>query len=92
VFNQHSEVFRSALVGIGPKESQVPILCVELEPTTSRNEFVRIRKELFELAAKSPSTRLIQTILFHPGFPVDIRHNSKIFREKLAVWAEDQLK
>jgi hypothetical protein len=23
--------------------------------------------------------------------PVDIRHNSKIFREKLAVWAADQI-
>jgi hypothetical protein len=27
------------------------------------------------------------TVLFHPSFPVDIRHNAKIFREKLAVWA-----
>jgi hypothetical protein len=26
-------------------------------------------------------------VLFHPAFPVDIRHNAKIFREKLAVWA-----
>jgi hypothetical protein len=25
--------------------------------------------------------------LFHHSFPVDIRHNSKIFREKLARWA-----
>ena len=26
-------------------------------------------------------------VLFHPGFPVDIRHNAKIGRETLAVWA-----
>jgi olefin beta-lactone synthetase len=25
--------------------------------------------------------------MIHPSFPVDIRHNAKIFREKLAVWA-----
>jgi hypothetical protein len=25
--------------------------------------------------------------LFHKSFPVDIRHNAKIFREKLALWA-----
>jgi len=31
-------------------------------------------------------------VLFHPSFPVDIRHNSKIFREKLAIWAEKQIK
>ena len=28
------------------------------------------------------------TFLLHPSFPVDIRHNAKIFREKLARWAE----
>jgi len=27
-------------------------------------------------------------VLFHPSFPVDIRHNAKISREKLALWAE----
>jgi len=31
-------------------------------------------------------------VLFHNAFPVDIRHNSKIFREKLALWAETKLK
>ena len=31
-------------------------------------------------------------VLFHPGFPVDIRHNSKIGREELAEWAEKQMK
>jgi len=29
-------------------------------------------------------------VLFHPEFPVDMRHNAKIFREKLALWAERQ--
>ena len=29
-------------------------------------------------------TREIETFLLHPSFPVDIRHNAKIFREKLA--------
>ena len=27
-------------------------------------------------------------MLWHAKFPVDIRHNAKIFREKLAIWAE----
>jgi hypothetical protein len=27
----------------------------------------------------------------HPGFPVDIRHNAKIGREKLAAWATREL-
>jgi olefin beta-lactone synthetase len=33
----------------------------------------------------------LRTFLFHPLFPMDVRHNSKIFREKLAVWADRQL-
>ena len=37
-------------------------------------------------------TAMIETLLFHKAFTVDIRHNSKIFREKLAVWAEKKLK
>ena len=36
-------------------------------------------------------TRGIKTFLAHPKFPVDVRHNSKIFREKLAVWADRKL-
>jgi hypothetical protein len=37
-------------------------------------------------------TKSIETVLYPREFPVDIRHNSKIFREKLTVWAESKLK
>jgi hypothetical protein len=50
----------------------------------------RIRAELLALAKTSLLTEKIETVLFHPQFPVDIRHNAKIFREKLAVWAQRQ--
>jgi acyl-CoA synthetase (AMP-forming)/AMP-acid ligase II len=89
VFNTHQAVFRSALVGIGSKGSQHPVICIELEKgVTSSHEL--LRTELLALAEAHPHTREISTILFHPAFPVDIRHNAKIFREKLAVWAEQQ--
>jgi hypothetical protein len=45
----------------------------------------QIRSELLELGSRYPHTRNIRTILFHPAFPVDIRHNAKIFREILAL-------
>jgi len=32
-------------------------------------------------------TAKVRAFLRHPGFPVDIRHNAKIGREKLATWA-----
>jgi acyl-CoA synthetase (AMP-forming)/AMP-acid ligase II len=89
IFNTHKEVFRTALIGVGVPGEQRPILCVELEQTDS--DLDRIRQKLLAIGAGNRLTRNIETILFHPAFPVDIRHNAKIFREKLAVWAEERL-
>ncbi len=91
IFNNHSNVFRSALVGIGDPPEQTPVIIVELEPDRDHNGESQIRQELLELATLNVQTKDIDTILFHHGFPVDVRHNSKIFREKLAVWASKQL-
>ncbi len=91
VFNTHPKVFRTALVGVGKPGSQQPVLCVELERKTNRAGQEQIRRELLELGSRYPHTREIREILFHPAFPVDIRHNAKIFREKLAVWARGKL-
>ena len=91
IFNQHPEVFRTALVGIGKRPNQKPLIIVELRGgrmPKGKAETDRLINELRELGQKSPLTRQIEDFLFHPAFPVDIRHNAKIFREKLAVWAE----
>ncbi len=90
VFNEHPKVFRTALVGVGEAPRQRPVLCVELEAEAKRAgaaEGERIAEELREMSRRHEHTCEIETILFHPAFPVDIRHNAKIFREKLAVWA-----
>ena len=89
VFNVHKDVRRTALVGVGQKGEQTPVLCVELEKGMA--ERPSLREELLALGAARDSTKDIKTILFHPGFPVDIRHNAKISREKLATWAEERL-
>ena len=86
VFNTHPDVFRTALVGIRPPGDQMPVLCVELEKGRGVDR-EKVRRELLEIGASHIHTHGITTILFHPGFPVDIRHNAKIFREKLASWA-----
>ena len=49
-------------------------------------------RELMAIGAGFAHTRAIETFLFHPAFPVDIRHNAKIFREKLAVWAAGRVR
>jgi acyl-CoA synthetase (AMP-forming)/AMP-acid ligase II len=85
VFNAHPRVRRTALVGVGGK----PVLCVELEPGQKADE--TLTRELLALGAAKEHTKGITTVLYHPSFPVDIRHNAKIFREKLAVWAEGRL-
>jgi acyl-CoA synthetase (AMP-forming)/AMP-acid ligase II len=92
IFNNHPRVFRSALVGVGPKGNQRPVICIELEAGDDGRNEERLKHALFEMAKKSPITEEIKTILFHRAFPVDVRHNSKIFREKLAVWADKKLK
>lgn len=90
VFNTHPHVFRTALVGIGEQGQQLPVLCVELEKGTAV-DLNTVRKELLAIGDAHVHTHAITTILFHPVFPVDIRHNAKIFREKLAVWAAERL-
>jgi acyl-CoA synthetase (AMP-forming)/AMP-acid ligase II len=87
IFNVHPAVYRTALVGVGATGAAHPILCVELKQECRRANCDQVRRELLALGAAHSHTAGIQTILFHPRFPVDIRHNSKIFRDKLALWA-----
>lgn len=91
VFNMHPEVFRTALVGVGPRGRRRPVLCVELEAGVRRGARERIRRELLEIGAGFDLTRSIQDVLFHPAFPVDIRHNAKIGRGVLSQWAEKRV-
>lgn len=90
VFNTHADVYRCALVGVSRNGVTFPVLCVELEPQPAKHKD-QIKLDLLELAAAHQHTGRIRTFLFHPSLPVDIRHNSKIFREKLAVWADKEL-
>jgi olefin beta-lactone synthetase len=92
VFNNHPQVFRSALVGIGNPDRQQPIICIELKKRRHKLNKKRLRIELLELARENELTKDIKIVLFHKAFPVDIRHNSKIFREKLALWAEKKMR
>lgn len=94
VFNTHPRVYRSALVGVGEPGAQRPVIVVEPEP----GEFPRTPSavatfvgELREIAQRHPTTASLDTYLFHPALPVDVRHNVKISREQLAPWARDRV-
>jgi acyl-CoA synthetase (AMP-forming)/AMP-acid ligase II len=91
VFNTHPQVRRTALVGVARNGTNRPVLCVEVEKNFRPIDLGKLKMELLALGASRPHTKGIQDILFHPAFPVDVRHNAKIFREKLAAWAAKRL-
>ncbi len=94
IFNQHPVVYRSALVGVGQTGKQRPVIIVEPWPGM-RPRWRKAREalimELAQLGKANPLTVSIEQFLIHPAMPVDIRHNAKIFREKLAPWAARKL-
>jgi acyl-CoA synthetase (AMP-forming)/AMP-acid ligase II len=96
IFNSHPEVLRSALVGINEKNKTKPVICIELDQESKyklnkADELKLLKQELFKLGQSNNATDEITTILFHKSFPVDIRHNAKIGREQLVIWAENIL-
>lgn len=91
VFNAFPGVRRSALVGVTRGSITKPILCVEFEGgSVAENDC--LLEEFRELGRTNPLADVPWEYLPHTGFPVDVRHNAKIFREKIAVWADKQLR
>jgi len=91
IFNYHPAVKRSALVPIVIKGLRIPAICLELEKKTRIDKEI-LFDELSDIGKRFPQTKGISLFFIHKKFPVDIRHNAKIFREKLAIWAQQQIK
>ncbi|MBE0678215.1 MAG: AMP-binding protein [Bacteroidales bacterium] len=89
IFNQNLAVQRSALVGINNNGNVVPAICIELKKGIEKT--TQLAEDLLTLAMDNDLTRNVSEILFYMKFPVDPRHNAKINREKLAVWAQKRL-
>lgn len=90
IFNDCDGVERTALVGVPAKGHQQPVLCIEIQAGASAAK-ADIQRRVLERARQFPKLAVLERVLFHPGFPVDIRHNSKIGREALGAWAREQL-
>lgn len=88
LFNNHSNVLRSALVGYGAKHGKVPVMCIETQTIMDDRQKRQLEQELREIASNNNITKNILHFMFVDKFPVDIRHNSKIYREQLAEMAE----
>ncbi|MCP4325256.1 MAG: AMP-binding protein [Alteromonadales bacterium] len=91
IINTHPAVKRSALVAVKLAGHTTPVVCIELldKPTESS---LKLFNELRFSAEKHEHTQGIKHFLIHQGFPMDIRHNAKIYREQLAVWAQAEIK
>jgi len=95
VFNQHPWVYRSALVGVGQRHQQRPVVFVEPWPEhwpAAKQTWTALRTELQQLAQQHSHTAEIRDFLLMRWLPVDIRHNAKIFREKLVILAAKKLR
>lgn len=77
IVNTVPGVLRSALV-------DGPAVCLELDGTRPRSAVV---SDVHDLLQQFDHTRELTKVLCHRRFPVDVRHNSKIVRERLARWA-----
>lgn len=96
VFNRHPKIYRSALAGASYRpvrrnehgeEIRVPWMFLEPYPRDyprTEAEYRSLLEEMRRIASEHALTRSIAgfTILEH--FPVDVRHNAKINREKLS--------
>jgi hypothetical protein len=94
IFNTHELVKRTALVGVSINRKILPLLCVELTDDAKNDkkfDQTALFSQLKVIALANKQTSAISHFLLHENFPVDIRHNAKIFREKLAVWAQAEL-
>jgi acyl-CoA synthetase (AMP-forming)/AMP-acid ligase II len=88
IYDTHPKVKRTALVGVGGRGHQTPVLCLELAESGINTE--ELFEELKALGQQYGPSKGIKKFLVHPGFPMDVRHNAKIFREQLAAWAKER--
>jgi acyl-CoA synthetase (AMP-forming)/AMP-acid ligase II len=89
IANVHRHVRQCALVGVGPRGRQTPVLIVE--PTSEWTDSDR-DEVLQRMHAYKQYASIDRILVVDWPLPVDVRHNAKINRERLTVWAANELK
>lgn len=91
---RHPAVVRAALVGIGPRGAEEPVLVLQPRDGQSggdaaaRDVLARIAAGGAHAAAPWP---VPARVLWKAEFPLDVRHNAKIRNEELRDWAAGEL-
>jgi len=83
-FNQHPKITRVAFV---QDHNRSALVVEEKGMLVQKEELLLIIKEILEL---SPYKNLFSKVCFYPSFPVDVRHNIKIDRKKLSLFAQQE--
>lgn len=76
-------VYQAACVGVGPPGNQVVVVVVVVKEDISDTDL--------EDAVRDVAGTSVSAVLRRTKLPMDIRHNAKINREKLARWADQVL-
>lgn len=82
IYNEHPDVFRTALVGVGAQGSHIPVLAVEL--VEGKTWSGTVEASLSKLAEGTKYEGVVQRFVPYGVFPTDARHNSKIRRGDIA--------
>jgi acyl-CoA synthetase (AMP-forming)/AMP-acid ligase II len=89
------EGVRVALVGVGSDKNRAAYIVLEVPGASKWKTFKpapAVIDALIKWQHTEPLAQDISGVLWYPkNFPVDIRHNAKINREKLALWATEQV-
>jgi acyl-coenzyme A synthetase/AMP-(fatty) acid ligase/pimeloyl-ACP methyl ester carboxylesterase len=83
-----SAVRLAAAVGVGPPGVQQVVVVIETDPPTP---YVGLAPAGLAIRVRGQARVDVAAVLTVPALPVDIRHNSKIDRTRVARWAADLL-
>ncbi len=95
VFRAHASVARCALVGLGERGRERPVLVVEPHQDAwpaSQAHRDALAAQIRSVGADHPLGARVEHVLFQRALPVDVRHNAKIDRGALKLWAAEQLR
>jgi acyl-CoA synthetase (AMP-forming)/AMP-acid ligase II len=82
---------RAAFVGVGERGQQLGVVIFEVDGVKPRLEADWEAKTLADLKKRVGSEGISAALLHFGKLPVDRRHNAKLEREVLAVWAAKKL-
>ncbi len=87
IINKNKRVYRSALIGLGKPGKQIPAIVIEPEkacyPKTAE-ALEAFKRNVLAVMITEDMLKDIRQIYFKRKLPVDVRHNAKINRLKLA--------